>query len=113
MNKEKTTIENFKKHVDDITRPDERNLGGRLTVIEQMRSHHKALMKVKPITNSRTAPRPHINKISKQGNGKKLMKQELEQEEMKVAFRKVANQKTGYVNTKKPQTFDWSKKMGS
>ena len=113
MNREKTTIQQYKAHVEDITRPDERNIGGRVAVVQQMKCHHKALMNVKPVTDSHTAPRPHVNKISKQGNGKKIMKQALEQEEMKGAFRKVANQKTGYVDVKQPKTYEWSKKMGS
>lgn len=75
--------------------PDERNLGGRQTVITQMKSHHKAIMGQKKTFDSHERPHPHINAISKQGDGKKLLKQAFDNEEKNVCLRKIKDADKG------------------
>ncbi len=41
--------------------PDPSNLGGRTSIKNQLKGHHVALTKVKPILNTLEPPRPHVN----------------------------------------------------
>lgn len=91
----------YNRNVKDFHQSDERNLGGRVTVVQHMKNHRKELLKVKPTFNSRIAPRPHVNKISKQGDGKKKLKEAYDNEEVIVAFKKIANTKKGTFNIKR------------
>jgi hypothetical protein len=84
---------------------DERNLGGRIGIVQHMKNHHRALMKAKPNLNTRKRPMSHINKRAKpSGKGKQLIKHALEMEEVVQSFKKVAKMKKGYIDTKKPKT---------
>ena len=89
---------------------DERNLGGRIQVVQHMKNHHKALLKVKPRLNTQKAPTKHINKRAKpSGKGKQLIKNAYEMENVVTSFKKVANMKKGYINTSKPKAMKTKK----
>ena len=50
-----------------IFRADERNLGGRKVITEQMYNHHNVLMNIKPVIKIEE-PRPHVNANSESKN---------------------------------------------
>ena len=91
----KKNKDTYKKNIKDFHQSDERNLGGRITLVQHMSNHRKGVLKAKPTMDTRKPPRPHINKISKQGEGKKRLREAYENEEVVVAFRKIANTKKG------------------
>lgn len=83
---------------------DERNLGGRIQIVQRMKNHHKALVNAKPNLDTFVKPMKHINKRAKpSGKGTKLLRNAYDFEEVVVSFKKVATLKKGYVNTTVPK----------
>lgn len=89
---------------------DQRNLGGRIQIVQHLKNHHKHLLKAKPRLNTRIPPKKHISKRAKQSKkGKQKLKNAYEMEEVVQNFKKVANMKKGYVDTSAPKTINVKK----
>lgn len=89
---------------------DSRNLGGRIQIVQQVKNHHKALVKAKKNLDTFKKPMKHINERAKaSGQGTTLLKNALDFEEVVVSFKKVANLKKGYVSTNAPKCLETKK----
>jgi hypothetical protein len=70
---------------------DARNLGGRIQIVQQMKNHHKALVKTKKNLDTFKKPMKHIKERAKSsGLGTTLLKNAYNFEEVVVSFKKVA-----------------------
>lgn len=94
---------------------DDRNLGGRIQIVQQVKNHHKKLLTTKARLNTRIPPKKHISRQGKRPQshlkptGKEKLKSAFEMEEVVQSFKKVANMKKGYIDTSAPKTIQVKK----
>lgn len=88
----------------------EQNLGGRNAIRRQLLEHHNAILYAKPTMDTREKPRQHVD--AKLDRKKKVAKGQnaFEFNEVYHSFKKVSECKGGYVDNKKPETYDIGKK---
>lgn len=84
---------------------DQRNLGGRIEIVQHLKNHHKHLLNTKARLNTRKPPMKHISKRAKMsGKGKRKLKNAYEMENVVQSFKKVATMKKGYVDSSAPKS---------
>jgi len=88
----------------------EKNLGGKNVIRRQLLEHHNAIVHAKPTINTREKPRAHIDanldpkqKLNKGHNA-------FEYNEVYHTFKKLSDVKGGYIDNKKPVSYDLAKK---
>jgi len=88
----------------------ENNLGGRNAIRRQLLEHHNAIVYAKPTIDSRTKPRAHVDagldpkqKLNKGHSA-------FEFNEVYHTFKKLSDVKGGYIDNKKPVSYDLAKK---
>jgi len=88
----------------------EQNLGGRNAIRRQLLEHHNAILYAKPTINTQIKPKPHVD--AKVDRSKKVAKGQnaFEFNEVYHSFKKVSECKGGYIDNKKPETYDIGKK---
>lgn len=75
-----------------------------------MKNHHTALLKTKKNLDTFKKPAEHIDKKAKpSGKGTQLLKNAYDFEEVVVSFKKVAQIKKGYIDTKAPKCMETKK----
>lgn len=84
---------------------DQRNLGGRIEIVQHLKNHHKHLLNTKARLDTRKPPMKHISKRAKMsGKGKQKLKNAYQMENVVQSFKKVATMKKGYVDTGAPKS---------
>lgn len=88
----------------DFTLVDDRCIGGKTLIVQHMKNHYDQLKETKPQLKIE-APKKYIHESRKPVHQQKnkLIDENLE---VKVAMRKVAQTKAGYIDTKKPISYD-------
>jgi len=88
----------------------ENNLGGRNAIRRQLLEHQNAIVHAKPTIDTRAKPPTHVD--AKVDPKKKLSRGQgaFEFNEVYHSFKKVANIKSGYIDSKEPESFGLKKK---